>query len=446
MASTTGKIPQFGDCESADVLLKIIPSHELGLPPSVMSVHSTILRRSEFFEARLSGRWTSSDVVTCQPQELTLDKCTDPTLYIRCIEMLYERGRVKHNSFLNVQDALNILRVGAELLFHECVNACMDYLDSMPWSKQNELDIRALFASLYLKPSADLAARLCIVENVPNCKPVEIMKEVLGDLLTLVTNGAPPKARDITQRVLFDNAKPSCSLAFSKVNEITLYKELEENLEQLKIQLRKFVNFFTWNSHQVTVASSATRWILEEMFALQLADMVVKMFSEEQELAQLMVLRIYQNPFTETLFFILVRILEAIQTGLVVAPRTVRLSLVTIWLPVIAKLGNDGDNDFGKEYELQKSLENGFCIITDTLPLIDQEVIFKIWIASCLRSRKAWPDLSKVFEMWCEKLRQAQKEKELLVASESRELSDEQNELHMPQEYETKKDEKTSVS
>ena len=111
------------------------------------------------------------------------------------------------------------------------------------------------------------------------------------------------------------------------------------------------------------MACSALRWLLDELFALQIADISIKIFSEEQELAQLMVSRMYQNPFTETLFQILVRMLQALQKGEVVAPRAVRLGLVSTWLHVIAKLGNDGDDNFGKDNELRVP-SYGFQVIT----------------------------------------------------------------------------------
>lgn len=158
------------------------------------------------------------------------------------------------------------------------------------------------------------------------------------------------------------------------------------------------------------MACSALRWLLDELFALQIADVAVKMFSEEQELAQLMVSRIYQNPFTETLFHILVRMFQALQKGEVVSPRPIRLAMVTTWLPVVAKLGNDGDDNFGKDNELQRSLEDGLGALVETLPMLDQEMVFKIWIGACLKCRRAWPDLSEAFDSWCSKLRQAQQE------------------------------------
>ncbi|KAG6542131.1 hypothetical protein Mapa_016483 [Marchantia paleacea] len=423
--------PRFGDDQTSDVVLNLKGvggggEDGEGAPEvvSTLYVHSKALRRSEFFEARLSERWSSGAEAGCSGSsnsskfgngggvvELTLDKCKDPQTYVRCIQLLYVPDRVKHTCFVDVQDALNILEVAAELLFHDCVAACMRYLESVPWTAGQESSIRACVSSLHLLPSEDLQARLCSPESVPDVKPVDIMQGVLGELLTLVTNGATSKAREITERVLLANVQPATSTAFATVNEVALFRELQGNLEILKVQLRKFANFFSWNGHQVSIACSALRWLLDELFTLQIADEAVRMFSEEKELAQLMVTRIYQNPFTETLFFILVRMLQALQKGEVLSPRSVRLTLLTTWLPVVAKLGNDDDN-FGHD-ETQRSLEDGLGAVVETLPMVDQEMIFRIWIGACLKCRKAWPDLSEAFESWCSKLRQAHRETDL---------------------------------
>jgi hypothetical protein len=131
----------------------------------------------------------------------------------------------------------------------------MRYLEAIPWSAENESAIRCCVAALHLRVSPDLAARLCSPASLPDCKPADVMKDVLGELLTLVTNGAPSKARDITERVLLANVQESSSPTFAVINEAALFHELQSNLEQLKIQLRKFASFFSWNSHQVNTCT-----------------------------------------------------------------------------------------------------------------------------------------------------------------------------------------------
>ncbi|XP_057865203.1 BTB/POZ domain-containing protein At1g63850 isoform X2 [Cryptomeria japonica] len=334
--------------------------------------------------------------------------------------MMYSLERF---TFSSVQEALSLLQIASELLFTDCLNSCMQYLEAVPWSAENEHQIRASIMSLQLHLSPDLAVRLSTSGCVQDFNPLNTMGEILSELLSLVSNGASSKAREITKRVLHDNMQITTSPTFADVNKSALFRELQNNLDIVKSQLCKFANYFSWNSYQISIASSALCWLLDEMFALEIADMAVKMIAEEQELAQLVVSRIYQNPFTETLFKILVRLLRALQIGQVICQRSVRLSLVKTWLPVIAKLTHD-DEYLIKDNELHNSLEEGMSSLVTTLPMADQEQIFKIWISSCLRSKKAWPDLSTAFDMWCNKLRQAQCEIDLGPSLHLSEASD----------------------
>lgn len=390
-----------GDILSADVILRLQSPEDETL---TLHVHAHVLRRSsEFFDARLSERW---DLEDSRPLQLVLPECRNIDSYKRCIELMYSPDKVKHSFFASVLDALEILEVAAELLFHECVSACMCFLEAVPWTSEDEIAIRTSSSTLHLQVTSDLAARLCTFGSIPGCKPIEIMKDVLGDLLSIVSNGISPKARDITKRVLQTNAEFP---AFAAVNEMALLKELHNNLDLLKVHLRKFANSLSWNAHLVNIASSALCWVIHELFVLNIADVAVKTFAEEKELAQVMISRPYRNPFTDTLFSILVLMLQALQSGEVIISRSVRLSLVKTWLPAVAELVNDSD-DVVKLKESHYDLEKGLCTIIGTLPLVDQLEIFQTWIGTCLKGRKGWPDLSAAFDFWCDKLRQAQQQ------------------------------------
>ena len=80
-----------------------------------------------------------------------------------------------------------------------------------------------------------------------------------------------------------------------------------------------------------------------------------------------------------------------------ICPRSVRLSLVTTWLPVIVNLVQDYVHSI-KGNELHSILEEGLSALVGTLPIVDQEQVFKIWISACLK-RIAWPYLSTTFEL-----------------------------------------------
>ncbi len=135
------------------------------------------------------------------------------------------------------------------------------------------------------------------------------------------------------------------------------------------------------------------RWLWDKLFTYQI--------SEDQEIAQLYMGRA-AKPCTEDLYHILVSILEALLKGEVVSPWSVQLGLVKIWLPVVPKLCLGQDYQSGKA--LARSFENSLQDVVETLPIVDQMMIFKIWIQNCFNTKKVWPDLSKAFTSWCRKL------------------------------------------
>jgi hypothetical protein len=244
MAELAGlQAPRYGDDQSADILLLVRPSE--GAPSAPLLLHSRVLRKSEFFEARLSERWASRSASSPEsdrcfkPLEITLDTCADAETYIRCIRLLYAANPVKDTTFNDVQDAVGILQVAAEILFHDCVGACMRYLEAVRWSAEDESAIRSRVASLQLQVSPELAFRLCSLASLPdNCSPADLMGDVLDELLTQARNTGHARALDLTTSVLLANAQATSSPAFAAVNEIALHKELQTNWDRLKMQLK----------------------------------------------------------------------------------------------------------------------------------------------------------------------------------------------------------------
>jgi hypothetical protein len=156
-----------------------------------------------------------------------------------CIRLLYAANPVKDTTFNDVQDAVGILQVAAEILFHDCVGACMRYLEAVRWSAEDESAIRSRVASLQLQVSPELAFRLCSLTSLPdNCSPADLMGVVLHELLTQARDTGHARALDLTTSVLLANAQATSSPAFAAVNEIALHKELQTNWDRLKMQLK----------------------------------------------------------------------------------------------------------------------------------------------------------------------------------------------------------------
>jgi hypothetical protein len=81
------------------------------------------------------------------------------------------------------------------------------------------------------------------------------------------------------------------------------------------------------------------------------------------------------NPLLKTCIISLCPFFEALLKGEVVLPRSVRLRLVKTWLPVVPKLCLGQDDRCGKA--LARSFENSVRDVVETLPIVEQMMIFQ---------------------------------------------------------------------
>ncbi|XP_024379480.1 uncharacterized protein [Physcomitrium patens] len=141
---------------------------------ATLHVHSAYLRRCQYFDACLVERWSNTDL----PLELTLEARCNPRAYTRCMQLLYG-PEISPSSFANVAHAIEVLPVAAQLVFQECVDACMRYLAVMPWNAANLFDIRSAVAAFQIAPTSDLAARLDTFGTLAMESSLDALKRVL---------------------------------------------------------------------------------------------------------------------------------------------------------------------------------------------------------------------------------------------------------------------------
>jgi hypothetical protein len=135
---------QFGDQETADIKLQFIS--EDGDEENHVYLHSQVLKKSEFYEAWLSHRWSLDE----QPRELKIRSSVSAEIYLKCFELMYSCEADERFCFSGVDEALDILPVVSQMLFHEGIKQCMQYLDAVRWSPEQEAKLRAMLSSLQI--------------------------------------------------------------------------------------------------------------------------------------------------------------------------------------------------------------------------------------------------------------------------------------------------------
>jgi hypothetical protein len=121
-----------GDTNTIDIKLWLINSDGAEHKGNPLYLHSQVLRKYEFYKTMLFERW-SSDKRSLEV-EVTSSHSVDE--YIKCIKLMYSFEASKSLHFSSVDEALGILPVASELLFHDCIEECRQYLDVVRWSRE----------------------------------------------------------------------------------------------------------------------------------------------------------------------------------------------------------------------------------------------------------------------------------------------------------------------
>lgn len=131
---------QFGDQSTADIKLQLTGSDETEYEGNPLYLHSRVLRKSEFYGTLLFERWSAGDKL---PIEIHITSPHSNEDYIKCIQLMYSTQQGKPFCFSSVAEVQAILPVASQLLFHDCVEECMLYLDSVRWSPRQEAKLRS---------------------------------------------------------------------------------------------------------------------------------------------------------------------------------------------------------------------------------------------------------------------------------------------------------------
>ncbi|KAF6166646.1 hypothetical protein GIB67_005508 [Kingdonia uniflora] len=420
-SSPTTTTFSFNDSTTADVILHL--HLHIESPPSDpdstigfinqddvnLHLHSNILRRTRFFSALLSDRWQNFSDDSNKVFNLNLEvpaSVGSIKAYLEVLQLLYAENLSE--SISSVSYVLSILPVALELLFEDCVSACVQFLEGVPWSEEEEIRVLALVPLLGPEESHNLLARVVPVKENPS-------EEMLyGLILTAIhshQNMAFPKAfvamllRDFSSR---DSAKRVLERAFTSI-----LKSVKEALEEYSSPDFRGVEHFETeaiqrlNLHKALTNGRHLLWLIERMIELRVADGAVKEWTD-------------QGPFTLDLqrafrddawkyigagvpavvLRCTCRLANAVATGSVLAPIQVRTKLVKDWLPVLIVCRDNVLPVIPNHKSLYQELEETFLKIISTLPMSDAQELLIQCLSFSTRDVDACPHLVLAFNTW----------------------------------------------
>uniref|UniRef100_A0A7N0T1Y1 At3g05675-like ankyrin-like domain-containing protein n=1 Tax=Kalanchoe fedtschenkoi TaxID=63787 RepID=A0A7N0T1Y1_KALFE len=417
----------FNDPATADVILRLFvapgPHQEgLGLATEksyvLIYLHSKALSRSKYFDASLSDRWLVQEMQEIEAavsgtEKTPLKLSYGATLadgsfdvYLNVLKLLYSHDLV--NAIGSVGNALAMLPVAMELLFEDCVKACVSFLEAVPWTEEEERKVLAVIPLLSEEESDELMARLTPQDEKAR---EEMLQGVILSALYNHPNGAFVKAfvakllRDFSSR---ESAKRVLEIVFGEC-----LKVVRESLEQYSSpEFRAGSNTETEaiqriNLHTAMTSARHLFWVIERMIDMKVADFAVKVWSEQESLSAEL-LRVFRDDasrqmvpgFATIMLRCISRLASAVASGSIVACRSVRMKLVKEWLPVLNACKDIASQMMPAHKTVAVELEETFLKIISTLPMSDSQEMLKHCLSFSTRNVDDCSHLVSAFNTW----------------------------------------------
>lgn len=111
-----------------------------------MDVHRKVLAdKSRFFAEKLRDGGITHSVEICD--------CDDVEIYVETLVLMYSDDLKKKLMGEDVSRILGLLKVSAAILFEDGILSCLDYLEAVPWSEEEEEKIISCLSQLQLHDS-----------------------------------------------------------------------------------------------------------------------------------------------------------------------------------------------------------------------------------------------------------------------------------------------------
>ncbi|XP_057748849.1 BTB/POZ domain-containing protein At5g60050 [Arachis stenosperma] len=367
-----------------------------------MDVDKSVLsQKSRFFADKLRGGSSQSQSHTVEISECESD---DVEAYVEVVVFMYcEDNVMKKLIGQSVSKILTLLKVSAAIMFDIGVAACLDYLEAIPWTEDEQDEIMSQLGYLQLHRSA--SQLLLRLSSDPSTAPRMSADDIFASLLTGVLQAKDDKARREMKALLSKllQEDPSCSHDRTKldVSKDTLYHLCHNCINSLVLCLSDASSTAERPDRGALITEIAReadniQWIVDILIAKKIGEEFVKIWADQKELAALhsRVPTVYRHEISR----ITAQLCIGIGRGHILVPKETRFSLLSTWLEALY-------DDFGWMRRAsravdKKSVEDGLCQTILTLPLLQQQALLLKWFDRFLNKGDDCPNIQKAFEIW----------------------------------------------
>jgi hypothetical protein len=263
-----------------------------------LHVSSASLLRSRYFAALLSDRWPTAATGRLSLAVVAPPSCPRPfDAHIEVLRLLHTLDFA--GAIRSPDDALDLLPVALLLLFDACVEACIRFLEAVPWSEDEEARIIDLARLLPADEAADLLARVspppvAAGPSAAGVAPRSPSEAMLHGLIHSAIHGHPVHAatKAFVAMLLKDYPSRDC-----------VHKVLDEAFQSRLDTIKELMGKYASPDFRVAVDSDEREaiqrlnlqsavlnvkhlyWLIERMVDLRVADNAVTLWSDQAALA-----------------------------------------------------------------------------------------------------------------------------------------------------------------
>ncbi|CAN8252674.1 unnamed protein product [Cochlearia groenlandica] len=366
-----------------------------------MDVHRKVLSdKSRFFMEKMmcitrdnKGRGVSHTV--------EISECDDVEIYVETVLLMYCNDLKKKLMPESVIKILSLLKVSAAMSFDEGVLSCIEHLEAVPWSQDEEDIVVSCLEELNLPCDSVALILQRVVSSDQASNRTDGDDDIFLKLLTGVLQGKDEKARREMKVLIFKLIREE---ADHEVSKDALYGLCHRCLTSLVLCLSEATTQINDPGKdrgalmgEIAREADNMLWMVDILIEKKMCDEFVKLWADQKELADLhsKIPTMYRHEISK----ITAQICVGIGKGKILVNRETRFAVLNTWLEALY-------DDFGWMRRLssrsldRKVVEDGLSQTILTLSLRQQQVILMKWFDRFLSSGDDCPNVQRAFEVW----------------------------------------------
>ncbi|KAL8496786.1 hypothetical protein ACS0TY_020459 [Phlomoides rotata] len=381
-----------------DVRLTVAARAEAGEPEAAafrvsMDVHRMVLAaKSRFFAEKLRRSGTHS---------VEILECDDVAVYVEAVVLMYCHSEELKNKLLGmeVSKILTLLKICSAIMFDEGVRACLEYLEAVPWSEEEEENVVSHLNQLHFGVSrTDTVLQRVISDPSTSSRADEVFLKLSMGVLEAKNDKARKEMKALIFRVLKEDHD---SNSFDISKDI-IYQICHRCLSSLVLCLSGATCVDESRQDRGALMAEIAReadnmqWIVGILIDRKVGEEFAKLWADQKDLSVLhsKIPTMYRHEISK----ITAQLCISIGKGQILVPKETRFALLSTWLEALY-------DDFGwmkmsgKSVD-RKLIEDGLSQTILTLPLPQQQSILLKWFDRFLNKGDDCPNIQRAFEIW----------------------------------------------